>query len=109
MERAQDLVNEVREVQGTIELILRDTLTDYRGRELSREKSRLRKDIIILVLILSLVGSFFYYQWSLGKVISNFEFETTIEVAAEKENSIVAGGGSIINGGKGQDNEKNEA
>lgn len=99
MERAQDLIDEVREVQGTVELILRDTLTDYRGRELAREKSRLRKDIIILVLILSLVGSFIYYQWSFKRFLESSTFETvTIDAAQDGGGVNVIGGGDVANG-----------
>lgn len=80
MENAESIVKEVKEVQGTVESILRDTLGDYKEREKAREKRDFRKDVTIWALIIALVISFFYYQWSFRKFLNQYDFASEIMV-----------------------------
>lgn len=97
MENLEDIALELRGMQGAVTEVLRDTLGDYKEREASRNRRDLRKDVTIWLLIVALVGSFFYYQWSFKNFMSEFEYETTYETYSEVDGSD--GGNAINNGG----------
>jgi len=99
-ENAESIVKEVKEVQGAVESILRDTLGDYREREAAREKRDKRKDFIIIILILAMVGSFIYYHWSFKDFVSKYDFITEIAVDSKDGGNAnyIGNDGDITNG-----------
>lgn len=108
MENADSIVQEVKEVQGAVESILRDTLGDYKEREKARERRDFRKDITIWLLIIALVASFFYYQWSFKNFLSQYEFTSEVTVEGQDAPAFYQKGeGNTVNNGTGQSNPTN--
>lgn len=99
-ENAESIVKGVKEVQGAVEAILRDTLGDYKEREKAREKRDIRKDITIWALIIALVGTFIYCQWSFKNFLEQYEFSyEEYSQDGQGYNNINTGEqGDVING-----------
>jgi len=122
MENLDNIMQEIRDVQGGVNEVLRDTIGDYKEREAARDRKEFRKDITIWALILSLVISFVYFQWTLWdsnnrhqqsierlatendvrfkEFLSQYDFETTTITADSMEGgtALANNGGDLTNG-----------
>lgn len=100
MERLDELAKEIQAVQGAVESVLRDTLGDYKEREAAREKRDKRKDGIIIMLIVALVGSFIFYQWNFRSFLEQYEFAAEITVEGTQAPAFYQKGeGNTVNNG----------
>jgi len=126
MENLDNIMQEIRDVQGGVNEVLRDTLGDYKEREAARDKKEFRKDITIWVLILALVASFAYFQWTLWdsnnrhqqsierlatendvrfkEFLSQYDFQTSVDVQSDNNSWAVGGGGDVTYGGESENN-----
>jgi len=103
MENLDNIMQEIRDVQGGVNEVLRDTLGDYKEREAVRERRDFRKDVIIIVLILALVGSFIFYQWNFRSFLEQYEFAAEITVEGTEAPAFYQKGeGNTITNGAGE-------
>lgn len=116
MENADSIVQEVKEVQGAVESILRDTLGDYKEREKAREIREKRQYNIILSLIGGMVISFIVtalllffqaqnYDIRFKEFLSQYDFTSEVTVEGQDAPAFYQKGeGNTVNNGTGQSN-----
>lgn len=133
MEKLDELAKEIQAVQGGVNEVLRDTLGDYKEREAAREKRDVRRDVTIWMLIIGIVISFLYCQWSLRdasikhqesiermatendirfkEFLSQYDFETTTITADSTEGgtALANNGGDLTNGQSPNSNSTDDA